>query len=248
MCFGAGTKVSRFYCKNISEGELSLDKTQSHHLARVMRLSEGERIELFDGNGTVAHAVIVKVKRGGAAVMAEHVQTKTPRETGRVIIAASVARGQRFDWLISKCTELGADHIAAVLFDRTVKQAGRRAAAERYSKLSIAATKQSGRLFLPKITGPADLQQTLNNLKEGYPDARLIFGSFSKCAKPIGELQSNDKDTIAFIGPEGGMTTEEESLLKDHNAQEVKLTETTLRIETAAITFAAILCTSRKTE
>ena len=241
-------KLPRFYCRSIQQGAVELDESESHHLIHVMRLSAGQDVELFDGKGSVCTAVISEITRKTVALAAGEVRTQPGRSTGRVIIATSLAKGQRFDWLISKCTELGTEHIAAVLFDRTVKQAKSRAAVQRYTKLSIAAAKQSHRLFLPKITGPADLQHTLKELKEDYPNARLIFGSLSKCAKPIGELQSDEKDTIAFIGPEGGMTTEEENLLKDHNAQQVKLTDTTLRIETAAITLAAILCTSRKTE
>jgi 16S rRNA (uracil1498-N3)-methyltransferase len=148
--------------------------------------------------------------------------------------------------VITKCTELGVDHIAAVVFERTVKLAKGPSVLDRYSKLALAATKQCGRVFLPKITGPCDLSGALLGLQKDYPEARLVFGALNQDARRICKLPVSDEDIIAFVGPEGGMTEEEENQLKAAGASEVQLTDTTLRIETAAFAFAAILCASRR--
>jgi 16S rRNA (uracil1498-N3)-methyltransferase len=230
-------------------------------------LTAGERVELFDGNGALAQVVISDITRKAVTLQVDKIHSEPARTSGRIVIAASIAKGQRFDWLITKCTELGVDHIAAVIFERTVKLAKGTSTSDRYDKLAIAATKQCGRIFLPKITGPADLQQTLallkndypharitgpadlqptlSLLKNDYPHARIIFGALNPQAESVVELARDGKDIIAFVGPEGGLTCEEENLLKSAGACQVRLTDTTLRIETAAVAFAAILCANR---
>ena len=130
-------RLLRFYCDSISKGHAKLDGTEAHHLINVMRLGAGEKIELFDGRGKLAKSVITEIKRKDVLVEVKEVQTFERRGDGRVVIAASIAKGQRFDTLISKCTELGADHITAVVFERTVKQARGAAAMERYGTTQL---------------------------------------------------------------------------------------------------------------
>jgi len=238
-------KQVRFYCELIREGLVRLTPDQAHHLGNVLRLSTGERVELFDGNGTLAQAVITDITRKAVTLQVEKIHSEPARTSGRIVIAASIPKGQRFEWLLTKCTELGVDHIAAVIFERTVKLAKGTSTSERYYKLAIAAAKQCGRIFLPKITGPADLQQTLSFLKSDYPNVQLIFGALNPQAKSVAQLLCNGKDIVAFVGPEGGVTHEEEDLLRSADACEVRLTDTTLRTETAAVALAAVLCANR---
>jgi 16S rRNA (uracil1498-N3)-methyltransferase len=238
-------KQARFYCESIREGLVRLTPDQAHHLVNVLRLTAGGHVELFDGNGTLSQAVITDITRKAVTLHVDKIHSEPARTSGRIVIAASIAKGQRFDWLLTKCTELGVDHIAAVIFERTVKLAKGTSTSERYDKLAIAAAKQCGRIFLPKITGPADLQQTLALLKNDYPHARLIFGALNPQAESVVELARDGKDIIAFVGPEGGLTNSEQEQLKATGASEVQLTDTTLRIETAAFAFAAILCANR---
>ncbi|HEG44093.1 MAG TPA: 16S rRNA (uracil(1498)-N(3))-methyltransferase [Phycisphaerales bacterium] len=235
----------RSFCNTIQAGEVMLERSEAHHLVSVMRVAVGERIEIFDGKGGLGQAVITKVTRRDVTLEVEKVETFPMRDSGRVVIATSIAKGQRFDNLITKCTELGADHIAPVVFERTVKLASGASAEEKYGKRAISACKQCGRVFLPEISRPASLADAIAALKKSYPEARLIFGSLSDGAESITELTCDGKDTVAFVGPEGGLTDAEESLLKESGALPVRLTETVLRIETAAIAMAAILCVRR---
>ena len=235
----------RFYCENIKTGKVWLDQTEAHHLVNVLRLGIGEPVELFDGKGVLAKAIIADVKQKNVMLEVDNIQNYSKRTSGRIVIAASVAKGHRFDQLITKCTELGTDHIAAVLFERTVKQSKGSSVVQRYNKLAISAAKQCGRIILPSITEPAGLAEILELLKNTYTNAKLIYGSLSIDAKSITELINDRSDIIAFVGPEGGITCDEENLLKQYNAGKVKITNTVLRIETAAIAFASILCADR---
>ena len=236
--------VARFYCDQLCEGVIQLDDTEAHHAIHVLRLQAGDNVELFDGRGGLGYGVVARIARKTVAVEVSNVNRSRPRQSGRVVVATSIAKGQRFDWLVGKCTELGADHIACVLFERTVKQA-KGTAVQRYRKMTISTAKQCGRLFLPEITGPGNLAECFVALKELYPEAAFLFGDFGEDAIALRELTTEGADVVAFVGPEGGMTESEEQLLKAHGAIGVRLSENILRIETAADAFAAILCANR---
>ncbi len=237
--------LARFYHKELRKGVIELDDSEAHHLIHVLRLQAGDRVELFDGAGGLAEATVADVGRKTAAVEILNIEHTDPRSTGRVIIATSSAKGQRFDWLTTKCTELGVDELAVILFERTVKQPHGPAGMERYRKLTISAAKQCGRLFLPRLSGPAGLAETVKDLTVRYRQAQMIFGGFGEGSAGIRQCCRADADTIAFVGPEGGMTDAEEHLLTEHGAMPVRINANILRVETAAITFAAILCADR---
>jgi 16S rRNA (uracil1498-N3)-methyltransferase len=238
--------LTRFYCDPITPPNVQLNQTESHHLIHVMRLSQGTCVELFDGKGATATAIITKLTRKSVELETEEIKVTPPRTTSRIIIASSIAKGSRFDDIIAKCTELAADHIAPVIFEKTVKLARNSAAIDRYTKLTITAAKQSRRNFLPRISPPLPLQKTIKTLKADYPAAHLIIGSLSPDAKTIDQLPNDNRDKIVFIGPEAGISIQEHALLEKHKAIETRLTNTTLRIETAAIAFTAILAATRK--
>jgi 16S rRNA (uracil1498-N3)-methyltransferase len=237
--------MSRFYCENFDTGTVELSGEEARHLLSVMRLTAGSTVELFDGKGKLATAVVTSTGRKSAQLKVETIETFLPPTTGRIIIGASVPKGQRLDWMISKCTEIGVDAIAPIICDRTVKLAKGANAADRCKKLSLSATKQCKRIFLPIIGQPQKLAAAIDKLKQTYPAAKIIYGGFSQNPSSILDQVETGKDIIAIVGPEGGFTQDEEKMLKEKGATAVKLTQTILRTETAAITMAAILCTAR---
>ena len=238
-------RISRFYCSIITKNTIHIDGEQFRHLVKVLRLNIGDEVELFDGRGLTASAVITEINKSSAQLKIQQIQTQKPREAGRIVIAVSVAKGSRFDWLISKCTELGADRVVPVIFERTVKLAKCAQANERYNKLAVEAARQCGRIFLLKIDEPCSLAECVEKLKEDYPQGQMLFGSLAGQARSIIDSDTANKDVIALVGPEGGMTEQEEKLLTDNGAVGVRLTETILRVETAALAFAAVLTAKR---
>ena len=222
-----------------------LEADRAHHLRDVLRLGVGSEVELFDGAGATAPGVVQAVTRQKVTLAIGPVQHHPPRTSGRIVLAASIAKGARFDAIVTGCTELGVDHIAAVRFERTVKQAAGRAGQARREKLAIAAAQQCGRIFLPRLTGPHDFHETVAALQAEYSQARWLFGGFSSQAHPLANNRGADRDVIAFVGPEGGWVESEQNALRQVGAVEVSITRTTLRIETAALALASVLCMVR---
>jgi len=235
----------RFFCDSICRGTVELAGVEAHHLADVLRLSVGEKVELFDGAGTLAAAVVSEVKKKKVLLRTETIKRQMPRQSGRIIIASSVAKGERFDWLVGKCTEIGVDRIVGVLFERTVKTAGSSSAAERYRRLAISAAKQCGRVVLPGIEAAVGFEDCLGRLRSDYPDGRFLYGGRGIEACWLSKVKYTGSDTVAFVGPEGGLSDRERRLLAEYKAEPVRLTETVLRVETAAMAFAAILAGRR---
>jgi 16S rRNA (uracil1498-N3)-methyltransferase len=245
----------RFFCERIVEPVTELTGTELHHLVRVLRLSEGQEIELFDGKGVLSKATIKEICTRKALLQINETTIYNPRTSGRIILGVSVAKGQRFDWLLEKCTELGADRITPVIFGRTVKQAANPEVAERWKKIAISAAKQCKRIFLPCIDSPFFFPAAVDMLKKQYPKAEVIFGSLRgldmKLSHPLNEQDKSVLDcvgigdVIAFVGPEGGLTDEEIKILMSSGAEPVRLTDTILRTETAAISICSILTALR---
>ena len=245
--------LHRFYCDSLTGSKVELEGTEAHHLA-VLRLGPCAQVELFDGSGALATAIISGIRKNIVSLDIESVRRTDPPKSRRIIIAVSVPKGDRFDWLIEKLTELGVERICPVIFERTVRQPSNPKALNRWLNIAISAAKQSKRLFLPQIDPPANLHDCLESIKKDTPNCHIFAGAASsdspslatlnptwfRAAQPFGQT-----DVAALIGPEGGLTENEQSYLKNSGVQFVRLSDTILRTETAALSFAAILSAQR---
>jgi len=235
----------RFYCKPITKPSVELSGTEAHHLSTVRRLTAGDKVELFDGAGTVAIATIAATANKRVSLRVDEIKILPKPTKQEIVIAASIAKGDRFDWMIEKCTELGVGRISPVIFERTVKQPRNPHITSRWSNLAIAAAKQSGRAFLPQIDNPAALADAMKLLKRDFPQGEFLLGSPSADVPFLINQPLTCDGVIVFIGPEGGLTEQEQTFLKDSGVQSVRLADTVLRIETAAVAVASILVAQR---
>ena len=231
--------MDRFYCENITEPVCQLDGAEARHIVKVMRAKVGDKLELFDGKGTLAESAVEELAGKKVILKILQITKDPPRNEKRITIAASVAKGERFDWLISKCTELGVDKIVPVIFERTVKQPKNEKIVDRWNNLAISAAKQCKRLYLPEIIMPIQLKDAIEE-----STGQILFGSCDKDSQKPDSLELAG-DTVVFIGPEGGMTEVKEELLISSGAKAISICNTILRVETAAVAFAAILAAKR---
>jgi 16S rRNA (uracil1498-N3)-methyltransferase len=236
--------LHRFYCESIDGPRVELEGTEAHHLA-VLRLNLGDKVELFDGLGGLATADISGIRKNIVTLEIKDVRRSEMPKSRRIIIAVSVPKGDRFDWLIEKCTELGVERISPVIFERTVRQPGNPKALDRWMNLAISAGKQCKRLFLPQIDPPMNSQDCIEAIKKDSPNCQILAGGISGDCPSLAGLEFGQNDVAALIGPEGGFTENEDVFLKSRGVQFVRLSDTILRTETAAIAFAAILAAQR---
>lgn len=234
----------RFFCRPIIASQALLSGTEAHHLVSVLRCRVGDRVELFDGNGTLAQATITHIKSANVTLTIDAQEPCPPPPQPAIIIAVSLAKGDRFDWLVGKCAEVGVDRICPVIYDRTVKLAQGKNTQERWQHLAVSAAKQCRRLYLPQIDPPLPLAQVCTHLKKHHPDSQTFVGSLWPQAPSL-LAESLTKDTTIFIGPEGGFTATEEAFFSQQAIRPIRLTDTIMRIETAALAAAIILAVKR---
>lgn len=235
----------RFYCNPITKPSVELSGPEAHHLSSVRRLTTCDKVELFDGTGTVATATIASASNKKVSLLIDEMKVIHRSSKAQIVIAVSIAKGSRFDWVIEKCTELGVDRISPVIFERTVKQPKNPDITSRWNNLAIAAAKQSRRVFLPQIDNPTVLTDVIKVLKKDFPQGQFLLGSHSAEVPFLINQPPSCNGVVALVGPEGGLTEQEQTFLKDNGVQSVRFADTILRIETAAVAFASILAAQR---
>ena len=215
-----------------------------HHL-RVRRISEGEVIPIFDGQGQIASATLIRLgnKTGELAIAAvkQNTQSEPPYS---ITLAQGLAGGDKMDWVIEKAVETGASRITPLQCERSVIKLHRSSDAERAQKRLIhwraitqAACEQCERTVLPQVEPIQAIEDYLSKAADdrlkGALKLILCTGDHLSLAKTIAPLPA--QNVILLIGPEGGFTPEEIGLAMNAGFQAVSLGKRILRTETAGI-------------
>jgi len=214
-----------------------------HHL-RVRRISEGEVIPIFDGQGQIASATLVRLgsKSGELAITKVQQDTQCEPPYG-ITLAQGLAGGDKMDWVIEKAVETGATAIAPLQCERSVIKLTRNSDAERAQKRLIhwraitqAACEQCERTVLPLVEPVQAIADYLTKADADIKDTlKLIFciGDHPSLTKTIAPLPA--QNVILLIGPEGGFTPEEIELAIKAGFQAISLGKRILRTESAGI-------------
>jgi len=226
-----------------------LDRDESHHFFNVLRGGRDPELELVDGRG---HR-LTGLPRGRDGKLAR-VEILTVDAEGeefrepRLVVACAVVKGRRFEWALEKAVELGAHEFLPLETDLGVVDP-RPGKQERWRSLMIAALKQSRRSWLPVLTEPMSVREVLGRrpsdpvLFGATPDdAAVSVGPVAMRASLSGEATGDPPATLTMlIGPEGGWSPAERSLMSGSGARPVSLGPHVLRTETAAVTGLAFL-------
>ncbi len=224
----------RFYCQNLPEqGIVLLDGPEAHHLAKVMRLPPGETIELFDGAGLVVTAEILTIGKRDVSLSVRHA-VRTPPPVSRLVIATAVPKGDRFDWLVEKATELG---VAALIPLRTARSVvdPRDSKLDRLRQVMIEACKQSRRTWGMELAPVTDFEVLLRQ-----PRPLIVADPSGGPVCDVWQTMTAASTITVAIGPEGGWADEELAQARTAGATIMALGDTILRIETAAVAVAAM--------
>ena len=144
--------MRRFYIssKALNSDPVILDQEESHHLIRVLRLKEGDEIELFDGTGALYTGKIDQIRRQVTVRSVSLTQAPGEQHGGSVIVCQGDLKGGKMDFLVEKCTELGVERFVPFSAGRSQGRLDqRRLQQRRQRRMAIVkkACKQSGRPF-----------------------------------------------------------------------------------------------------
>jgi len=238
---------NQFYCPRI-DGQAShavLEGAEHHHLARVVRVGEGETVWLFDAEGNRYRARVEAVEKDRSVLRL--LEREASGGAGVVLVLAqALLPAKKIEFILQKASEFGISDFLPVETVRSVKspeaRSGRKV--ERWTRIAREATKQSKGAAAPRVAAPRPLKSLLQEPVEGL----RIFLS-ERGGKPLrillserGEAgPSRPSPVIVFVGPEGGWTEAEEESLRAAGCEPVSLGRRVLKAETAALAAVAMI-------
>jgi 16S rRNA (uracil1498-N3)-methyltransferase len=244
QCTNHNTMIPRFFCSLLADasGFMELPATVAHHVERVLRLDDGDRLTLFDGRGGEVEARLQRVGRSLQAVLGE--RSEPVRESPlQITLLQCLAASDKMDWIVQKAVELGVVRVQPVSSRRAVlKLNGERAQRrmEHWQQIAVSACEQCGRNRVPEVLPVVSLAQAL--AAEGSVARRLVL--HPEGGVPLREADLRAEAPISLlIGPEGGFDPEELQAAQHSGFSAVTLGPRVLRTETAGVAVVAALNT-----
>ncbi|KAJ4716112.1 Ribosomal RNA small subunit methyltransferase E [Melia azedarach] len=195
--------------------------------------------ELFNGKGGLVEGCIQRIDRTGLDFEAmEDPKLVLPHHTQWHVFAAfGTLKGGRADWLVEKCTELGAQSVTPLLTERSPSISENRV--DRLQRVILAATKQCQRLHEMVLNPPMKVDSLLPIVAQ----SKLSFVATAEATPLVTALSSSRKESsgMIIVGPEGDFTEEEVNMIMEAGATAVGLGPHRLRVETATMALLATL-------
>ena len=218
-----------FYTPDISGESYELNEEESRHCVKVLRLVQGDRVNLIDGRGGfyVAEIVNPHPKRTLLKVL-EHQQEFSKRNHYLHIAVAPTKNIDRFEWFLEKATEIGIDEITPIFCERSERKEVK---TERLNKIITSAVKQSLKAYHPKLNEPSRFKDFIQKAVSQKFIAHCIDSEKSALSDKI-SLHGN---YTVLIGPEGDFSPSELESALNSGYIPVTLGSSRLRTETAAL-------------
>jgi len=233
-------RTTRFYLPQSLSPNATVELTAeaSHHAFTVLRLKEGAPLIVFNGEGGEYAATIVSASKKSVIIQTSlfnSVDNESPLLTH---LAIGISKGERFDFVLQKATELGVSEITPLFTERTevrLNQERQEKIQQRWKNIIINACEQSQRNRLPKLNSPIELSSLLGNEKS---EQKFILHHHSQRA-----LDKNTKpqSVCLMVGPEGGFSASEFTLATKYGFVPLALGSRVLRTETAPLAALSVV-------
>jgi 16S rRNA (uracil1498-N3)-methyltransferase len=257
----------RFYAHptsfTLDRSRVTLAREESAHLVNVLRLRAGAEVYVFDGEGREYVCTVAGGDGGRGAAGREVVldvqgeaEPARPESPLDLTLAAALLKGEKFDTVVQKATELGAARVVPVLTERgEVRWPGHGDETEsaaavkrvaRWERIAVEAAKQSGRALVPKVRVPIHLTTLLSEVAhdlDGVEERRVFFTERGGrgLVETVTDWPASPSRVTALVGPEGGWEDGEIEQALQAGWCAVTMGGRVLRAETAAVVAAALL-------
>ncbi len=225
---------------SIREGHAALTRDQAHYLRHVLRLQNGDRVEIFDGEGAGFSGTLI-IQRGEARIDTLTRIQAADEPHRPLILAQALIKPDRFEWILQKGTELGVDRFIPLetrFCDLRIPKGRIEGRMERWRRIVREASRQCRRFTVPEISGPMDLP-ALFALREppGFKGLFLYENASIRWQGTVQDAQAY----VLCVGPEGGWHPEEPVAAAAAGFSLFSLGSRILRAETAALAAVSLI-------
>lgn len=228
--------MQRYFAKNIEDNKITLSNSDIHHIKNVMRMKENDKVEVVYNKKTYLCNLDNNLELHIESIINE--DKELPKE---IIAIIGLVKEQKMDLVLQKLTELGVSKIIPVNMERSIVKLDTKKEEKkliRWNTICKEASEQSKRNTIPTITNVINFKDIINI----EADLKLCCSVSAKDNIISNYLSNNNYNSVSFvIGPEGGLTSKEETYLKENNYNLVSLGSLVFRMETACIYMASIL-------
>ena len=230
-----------FFSENeITSGTYLMEGENAKHL-KVLRAREGEAVTIVTPAGIQCEGEVASVSPDGAEI---RILSQRPCENEPdvfVTLYQALPKGDKMDYIIQKCVELGVSRIVPVLSARCVSRPDKRSLAkkrERWQKIALQAAMQSRRGIIPEVSDCLSFEQAVDASREN--DANIFF--YEMGGEPVKAILKEKPATLGmFIGSEGGFEEAEAALAVESGAKAATLGKRILRAETAPLAALSVI-------
>jgi 16S rRNA (uracil1498-N3)-methyltransferase len=240
--------VHRFFAPALDPGDetVALPRDEAEHLTRVLRLSTGDPVAVFDGRG---HEYLARVAgiTGRRDVRVQLISRVDPAAEPAVAVTLvqAVLKADKMDDIVRDAVMLGVAVIHPIVTTRTeitVAAVMKGSRMERWRRIALASVKQSGRATLPEVRLPLRFDDFLDEPPAAMR-LMLVEPGASANAESVGALRGAPlpSDAAVLVGPEGGWTEEEWTTAADRGVRLVTLGHRTLRADAVPVAAISVL-------
>ncbi len=234
----------RFFVEGVRTlgSAVEIGGSDARKIERVLRLHEGDRIQIVDSAGTAFAASIDGTGRTIRATLREILGDGGRNAKPLLDVAQAVPKGRRMEFVVEKGTELGANAFLPFYCERSVARAIGVEKLDRWRRLARSAAQQSGRRDVPQIRAPLSFDALLERFEEygAVLFAWELAASVPLCERLRGALPAHGR-VLVVVGPEGGFTHEEAERAARRGAALLSLGQRILRTDTAAMALLAVI-------
>ncbi|POP46206.1 16S rRNA (uracil(1498)-N(3))-methyltransferase [Superficieibacter electus] len=214
--------------------DVALCDDAANHVGRVLRMTTGQPVQLFDGSNQVFDAEITRADKKSVIVNVQHGETDDRESPLHIHLGQVMSRGEKMEFTIQKSIELGVSLITPLFSERCgVKLDAERLnkKIQQWQKIAIAACEQCGRNRIPEIRPAMDLEAWC-----AEADAGLKLNLHPRASASINTLPLPVERVRLLIGPEGGLSADEIAMTARYQFTDILLGPRVLRTETTALT------------
>lgn len=219
------------YATDYLSGELcSLNKEESAHIVKVMRMKEGEEVFLSNGRGDMFVCEIADANPNHCTLRIKSRTESNDKRDFRIHLAIAPTKNiSRIEWLLEKATEIGIDEITFLLCEHSERKVVNM---ERMDKILVSAMKQSIKSYKPVLNPLTKFKDFVACSTEDY---KLLAYCGQEEKHSIKDSCKPKASYLILIGPEGDFSPQEIALAKENGFSFITLGNQRLRTETAGL-------------